>query len=263
MVATLFAIAAACSESYGEDVPSSDAGPAESGVDAGDASALGDGASSDAPIIPDGSCTPATCAAAGGTCVAGACEFACGADCTNKVLPCPAGSDCRVVCAPGACTATKCAGGRSCSFQCSARACASASCESARCTFECGDEACPNITCDAGISCDLKCTGNSSCDEAPGIGARAGESCAIACLGSSSCGGGGGGSPPAASVRCNAPDASIVCGSAADTCKDAVLYCAGGKCTIDCQGPSSCEDGYCCEAGICTKLGVATTNRCP
>jgi len=250
------------------DGTAAEAGTADGAAESGGDSAPdtgGDGGATDAPfdisVIPDAECTPATCAAAGGTCVTGACQFNCGAGCATSTMLCPANTDCQILCAKNGCGAAKCVGGHSCTFECADTNCAAAACESARCAFRCGANACDNVSCDAGVSCTIDCSGGSSCDNTGGIHAQAGETCAINCTGASSC---GGGSPSGANspIRCSAPDSSIVCGNATDTCKDGIPTCNGTVCTINCVGNSSCEDGYCCDAGTCNKLGQSATNLC-
>lgn len=239
-------------------------GGGEGSVDGGSDSPITD-APLDIPTIPDAECTTATCAAVGGSCVGGACQLTCDA-CAGTTVTCPPNTDCQLLCGETNCDNTTCAGGHSCTFECTvAKGCKGVRCEGERCAVRCpADDTCANAECDASVSCRFECSGKSACDKEPGIGGSAGETCEILCTGPSSCGGGGGGNPPTATIRCNAPDSGIVCGNAADTCKDSVIYCSGQKCTIDCQGATSCEDGYCCDAGTtCVKLGLAATNRCP
>lgn len=247
-----------------------DGGAVESGTDTGIDSGDG-GAVEDAPfevsVIPDAECVPATCTAAGGACVSGACQIPCNANCNATTINCPANTDCQILCEAGACLGTQCAGGHSCTVECPTDSCVNARCTSERCTFHCGNTACANVSCNAAVSCRFECEGTEACDKATGITGTAGSTCDILCTGAKACGGGGGGDPPNATLRCNAPDSGIVCIDVQESCKDAVLSCGGEKCTLDCQGLSSCEDGYCCEAGTCVKLGrvldSGIKNRCP
>ncbi|MBS2019400.1 MAG: hypothetical protein JST00_41440 [Deltaproteobacteria bacterium] len=217
--------------------------------------------------ITDASCDAVSCGAAGGSCVSGACQIHCNASCNTRPVDCPPDTDCQVICEAGTCTDTTCAGGRSCTLECAKDSCLGSKCTSERCTFRCGESACGNAQCEAGVSCLFDCFGATSCDEAPGIGGNAGSTCDIRCSGAKACGGGGGGDPPNATLRCVAPDSGITCTAVSESCKDSVLYCKGEKCAIDCQGNSSCEDGYCCEAGICQRFGRALDggikDRCP
>jgi hypothetical protein len=243
---------------------------------------VGDG-SADSPTTTDGSvdarindgdanvaCDPGLCGAVNGSCGG---DGVCGITCTaascpiGSVLRCPPGHDCRIACAGGACEKARCIGGRSCIIDCSA----AMSCHNGvacqaddRCELICtgtmdscggGGGSLP-VECEAGV-CVVNCGGPSAC--AGGVAASATSYCGITCTGATSCAAMG------KPLSCgSSPDASIFCGTAANTCQKAKPSCFGAYCEIDCLNAGSCAQNYCCEAGTCiVDASTARMNVCP
>lgn len=138
--------------------PDSDglAGPDDAGLDATRSVPPGDA----------GACLDVACAAAGGACVAGACELV-----ATDELPraCPPGMPCRVLCSGFRfCRdGVTCAGASWCEVRCIGfRACqAGVTCGTAQCDVTCdGEEACADgITVAPGGSCVASCCGLDAC----------------------------------------------------------------------------------------------------
>lgn len=227
-----------------------------------------DGALLDGPTH----CDPTQCGAVkGGVCTpSGACAISCASmtECPpSTVIACPPGHDCQITCGGTACDKVQCTGGRSCSIDCSAMG----SCHNGvickaeqRCQLDCkgamdscggGGGSLP-ATCEAGV-CIVNCSGPGSCSG--GVSVSATTYCGISCSGATSC------AAMSKPLSCgSSPDASIVCGTAANTCQKSKPSCFGAYCEIDCLNAGSCTLDYCCEAGTCVVDAAASrTNVCP
>ena len=111
-------------------------------------------------------------------------------------------------------------------------------CEQATCVIECtGASGCSGapVVCPAGMPCEVKCNGPSSCGM--GVDCTAASACTIVCSKNSSCG--------------------------------SVLQCGEGRCDIECSGDSSCQGGIQCGGACacdtaCTGASSCTgTTTCP
>jgi hypothetical protein len=227
----------------------------------------------DSSLLVDGdaarSCNPTACGAVnGGACSPdGTCVVTCSmATCpASSTLACPAGHDCVVKCGTKACDKLRCTGGNSCTIDCSVdMSCHNGvACQSGRCDFICtgATDSCGGgggslpVECEASI-CQVNCGGPGSCTG--GVNAEATSYCGISCTGATSC------STDGDKLNCNhSPDASIVCGTAMNTCQSSKPYCFGGNCSIACLAAGSCGKNYCCEAGVCAQTGTPRVNACP
>lgn len=275
IVLAVFAIGvAACAAVLGiddrepvEDGVQSEGGTTDGNVDGGGMAegatdALLDDGGADAPD-PSKQCVPAACSAAGGSCINGSCALACGAACNGKTFVCPPDNDCTVGCTTmDSCNAVKCVGGRSCTLDCSGIGSCKmgVACESERCNILCKGpkDACRDgvVTCDASV-CNVVCSGPDSCNK--GAAGTGSTYCGVTCTGVPSCSG------AMASLRCNAPDASIFCGVGKDICKDNKLFCDGDFCVIACNEPAKCAGkDYCCDSTTCAfDAAPLGNNDCP
>jgi hypothetical protein len=216
----------------------------------------GDASIPDVPDLPDASCNLAACGPLGGSCDSGACRVDCTKGCEKgRVIDCPPGSDCQIVCGKDQCDGLQCRGGR-CTFECAGSgACKNAACSGEACTFRCREaESCKDVLhCDGG-SCTAECSGEKTCVGDKGIDFEGATSCTIECTGAKSCT-----SSANPELRCGAsPRSTIVC-SGLDACKESLPSCdppSTGSCSVTCLG-GTCEEGACCgNEDRCVFVGV-------
>lgn len=127
----------------------------------------------DAPAVNLGTCNPAACAFAGGTCASNVCEISSSG---QGAVACPAGMQCRVSCVGS----NACKGGVLCSF-------------ATTCDVTCfGSGACQDFGVDCGnaSTCDVLCRGSNACQHGlfnvDSVKCRD-ASCAVTCDGSGAC----------------------------------------------------------------------------